>query len=113
MSEAPPPLLSANRHKQGSRTGREQEKNQAQGQSMTKKRKKLHGTVEKIIKPMTPTQSEIAQISVDEAEDLYKEIRIENVMARETGEKTRLRPGESVDVIVEADTDAKLKRPQT
>lgn len=78
---------------------------------MAKKRKKLHGTVETIIQPMMPTQTEKAQISVDEAEDLYKEIRIENVMTRETGEKTRLKPGESVDVIVEADTNPSLKRP--
>jgi hypothetical protein len=76
---------------------------------MVKKRKKLRGTVEKLIKPMTPTQSEKAQISIYEAEDLYKEIRIDNEMVRETGEKTRLKPGESVDVIVEANTDATLK----
>ena len=79
---------------------------------MAKKRKKLHGTVEKVIQPMTPTQSEKAQISIDEAEDLYKEIRIENAMVRESGEKTRLKAGEKVDVIVEADTDATLKKPE-
>jgi hypothetical protein len=79
---------------------------------MAKKSKKLRGTVEKVIKPITPTQSEKAQISIEEADDLYKEIRIENVMARETGEKTRLKVGESVEVIVEADTDATLTRRQ-
>ena len=79
---------------------------------MAKKRKKLHGTVEKIIKPITPTQSEKAQINIEDAEDLYKEIRIENEMVRETGEKTQLRPGESVEVIVEADTDATAKKPE-
>ncbi len=79
---------------------------------MAKKRKKLHGTVEKIIKPIMATQSEKAEISIDEGEDLYKEIRIENELTRETGEKTLLKAGEKVDLIIEADTDPKMKRPQ-
>jgi hypothetical protein len=37
----------------------------------------LSGTVEKIIKPISPPAPEKAQISVHGSEDLYREIRIE------------------------------------
>lgn len=36
----------------------------------------LPGTVEKIIKPISPDSPEKAQIAVEGAEELYKEIRI-------------------------------------
>ena len=48
-----------------------------------KKRKKLTGTVQKIIKPVGPGEPEKAEISVHEAEDLYREIRIENTLTTE------------------------------
>jgi hypothetical protein len=38
----------------------------------------LSGTVERIIPPITPNEAEGAQISVEGAEHLYKEIRVEN-----------------------------------
>ena len=43
---------------------------------MSRKRKKLQGTVQKVIKPAFPTEPEKAQIDIDDAEDLYREIRI-------------------------------------
>ena len=49
---------------------------------MSRKRKKLRGTVEKIIAPLSPSQPEKAQIEVHGADDLYREIRIENVVVR-------------------------------
>ena len=73
---------------------------------MRKKRKKLTGTVEKVIKPVGPNEPEKVQINVNGAEDLYREIRIENVVADEDGEKAQLKPGADVDVIVEADSNA-------
>ena len=76
---------------------------------MAKKRKKLRGKVEKIIPPIMPTEPETAQISVEEAEDLYREIRVENVVTDDKGEKARLKPGASVDVVVEAESDATQK----
>ena len=45
--------------------------------SMGKKRKKLKGRVDKVIKPVFPTEPEKAQISVGEGDELYREIRIE------------------------------------
>jgi hypothetical protein len=79
---------------------------------MTKKRKKLSGTVEKIIKPVAPSEPEKAQIGVNEADALYREIRIENTVVDEHGEEAKLRAGAQVDLIVEADSDATLKAPQ-
>jgi hypothetical protein len=38
----------------------------------------LPATVEKIIKPIAPGEPEKAQISIEGADHLYKEIRIEN-----------------------------------
>jgi hypothetical protein len=68
-----------------------------------KRRKKLRGAVEKVLKPIVPNGPEKAQISVKEADDLYREIRIENTLTDEDGKKVRLKPGAEVDVIVEAD----------
>ncbi len=78
---------------------------------MSKKRKKLQGTVQKVIKPSLG-QPEKAQIAIPEADDLYREIRIENEVTDDKGEKARLKPGAEVDVIVEADSNATLKKPE-
>jgi hypothetical protein len=40
---------------------------------------------------------------------LYREIRIENALTDEDGNKVRLKPRAEVDVMVEADTDATTK----
>ena len=80
---------------------------------MTTKRKKLRGTVQKVIKPPFPGQAEKAQINVHGADDLYKEIRIENVVTDEKGTKAHLKPGAEVDVIVEADSSATIKKPES
>lgn len=75
------------------------------------KSKKLRGTVHKVFKPIGPGKPEKAEISIEEADDLYREVRVENVLTDENGEKVRLKPGAEVDVIVEADTDATTKKP--
>ena len=79
---------------------------------MTKrKRRKMRGTVQEVLKPLLSDEPEKAQISIDEGEELYREIRIENVLTDENGERVRLKPGADVDVVVEADTDATTKMP--
>jgi hypothetical protein len=77
---------------------------------MPKKPKtKKAGVVQKIIK--TPLGPEKAEIEVHEADDLYKEIRIENTLVNEDGEKVKLKLGAPVDVTVEADSkDTVLKK---
>ena len=79
---------------------------------MGKQRKKLHGTVQKIIKPLSPGKPEKAQIDVNDADDLYREIRVENELTDDKGEKGKLRPGAEVDVVIEADSSATLKKPE-
>ncbi len=78
---------------------------------MSKKRKKLQGIVEKVIKPSLG-QPEKAQIAIREAEDLYREIRVENEVTDDKGDKARLKPGAEVDVTVEADSSATIKKPE-
>jgi uncharacterized protein YfaS (alpha-2-macroglobulin family) len=63
----------------------------------------LTGKVEKIIKPVVPSQPEKAQIAVDGADDLYKEIRVENTLVDENGQEVKLKQGAKVEVTVEAD----------
>jgi hypothetical protein len=66
----------------------------------------LPGTVEKIIKSPFPDEPEKAQIAIEGADHLYKEIRIENALEDEDGNKVRLKPGAEVAVTVEADKEA-------
>jgi hypothetical protein len=79
---------------------------------VTKKRKKLRGTVEKVIKPAVLGEPEKAQIDIKEADHLYREIRVENVLTDEKGEKASLKPGAEVDIVLEADSNATLKKPR-
>ena len=72
---------------------------------MVRKRKKLHGSVKKLIKPIHPSEPEKAEIDIHEADQLYREIRIENVVTDEKGEKDSLKPNEEVDIILESDPD--------
>jgi hypothetical protein len=66
----------------------------------------LPGTVEKIIKSPFPSEPEKAQIAVEGADHLYKEIRIENTLTDENGETVHLKPGADVKVTVEAEPEA-------
>jgi hypothetical protein len=68
-----------------------------------KKRKKLRGRVKKVIKPILRHEPEKVEISVEDADDLYREIRVENIVEDENGEKARLKPGAEIDVVLEAD----------
>ena len=86
---------------------------QEHGLAMTKKkRKKLRGTVRKVITPSYPSSKEKAEIDIHEADDLYREIRVENEFTDESGEKASLKPGAEVDVVIEADSDAMTKKPE-
>jgi hypothetical protein len=57
----------------------------------------LPATVEKIIKPIAPGKNEKAQIAVEGADHLYREIRIENTLTNENGKKVRLKQGAEVE----------------
>jgi len=66
----------------------------------------LPGTVEKIIKSPFPSVPEKAQITVEGADHLYREIRIDNTLTNDNGEEVSLKPGAHVEVTVEAAADA-------
>jgi hypothetical protein len=71
---------------------------------MPKKPKaKKPGTVRKVFKPIVPGEPEKAEIEVHGANELYKEIRIENKQVDSEGKKVKLKPNAPVDVTVEAD----------
>ena len=61
------------------------------------------GPVQKIIKSTLPGEPEKAEIAVEGADDLYKEIRIENTLTGEDGRKVGLKKGAQVEVVIEAD----------
>lgn len=63
----------------------------------------LPGIVEKIIKPVIPTEPEKAQIAVEGADHLYREIRVENRLKDADGKEVALKPGAEVDVTIEAE----------
>ena len=73
----------------------------------------LPGTVEKIIRPPHPSLPEKAQIDVGGADDLYREIRIENTLTDENGSKVGLKQGAQVDVTIEADREDTTKKEDT
>jgi hypothetical protein len=66
----------------------------------------LPATVEKIIKPASPSEPEKAQISVEGADHLYRELRIENTLIDENGGKVSLKQGAEVEVTIEAAPEA-------
>lgn len=68
----------------------------------------LPATVEKIIRPIVPGDPEKAQLAVEGADHLYREIRIENALTDENGNKVRLKPGAEVEVTVEAEPEATI-----
>lgn len=70
---------------------------------MKKPRVKKRGVVEKIVKAPHPNIPEKAQIAVEDADHLYREIRIENTLETENGEKVKLKEDAPVDVVIEAD----------
>jgi hypothetical protein len=73
----------------------------------------LPGTVQKIIKPVHPKAPEQAEIVVENAEELYREIRVENTLVNEKGEEVGLKPGAPVEVIIEANEKDTVKKDTT
>jgi hypothetical protein len=61
------------------------------------------GTVQKIVTSPIPGTPEKAEIAVEGADHLYREIRIENVLEDDKGKKVKLKRGAHVEVTVEAD----------
>jgi hypothetical protein len=63
----------------------------------------LPGTVDKIILSRHPSKPEKAQIAVEGADRLYRNLRIENTLTDEHGDDAKLEKGSRVDVTVTAE----------
>ena len=85
--------------------------NDAANSEQKPRRQRCQGTVEKVIKPPHPSIPEKAQIAVHGADDLYREIRVENVLKDDEGKKVALKEGAGVEVKIEADPEATTARP--
>ena len=66
----------------------------------------LPGKVEKIIPGVVPAMPDKAQIAVEGADNLYKEIRVENTLQDEDGKPVALKKGAEVEVTIEAEKHA-------
>jgi hypothetical protein len=65
----------------------------------------LPGTVDRIIKPPARGEHERVQIGVEGADHIYKDIRIENTLTDDLGQKVRLEPGAKVQVTIASEPD--------
>ena len=65
----------------------------------------LPGTVDKII-PAIGGEPEKAQITVEGAEALYREIRVDNTLQNVAGDNVGLKLGAEVEITIEAKPDA-------
>jgi len=63
----------------------------------------MPGTVDKLIPSPGPTQPEKAQIAIDGADRLYRDLRIENTLTDEHGDDVKLKKGAHVHVTVTAE----------
>jgi hypothetical protein len=66
----------------------------------------LPGKVEKIIRSTHPSIPEKAQIAIEGADELYREIRVENALTDSNGEEVALKEGADVEVTVKAPPEA-------
>jgi hypothetical protein len=70
----------------------------------------LPGTVEKIIPSIHPQEPEKAQITVETADHLYREIRVENRLQDAQGHEVSLQEGATVEVTIEAQPEATIPK---
>jgi len=73
----------------------------------------LPATVEKIIHSIDPDVPDKAQIAVEGAEELYREIRIENTLQDEKGNEVCLKKGAEVEVTIAAPPEATTPKDQS
>jgi uncharacterized protein YfaS (alpha-2-macroglobulin family) len=71
------------------------------------------GIVQKIVKSPVPGGPEKAQILVEGADELYRELRVENTLTDEKGKEVSLKQDAHVDVIVEAEPEATKPKAKT
>jgi hypothetical protein len=87
------------------------DKSEAKSQGADKASVSLPGTVQKIIPPIMPGQPEKAEIAVHAADELYREIRVENTLQDSDGNDVSLKKGADVEVTIEAEPGATTPKP--
>ena len=70
----------------------------------------LRGVVNKIVRPIHPEEPEKVEIAIEAAEDLFREIRIENTLTDVDGNPVALKNGAEVDVTFEAEVSDTVSR---
>jgi hypothetical protein len=70
----------------------------------------IPGIVQKVIKPAFPKEAEKVEISVSAADELFRELRIENTLTDIDGEPVALKHGAQVDITFEAETEDTVKK---
>lgn len=73
----------------------------------------LPGAVEQIIRSPLPSEPDKAEIAVEGADDLYREIRIENTLIDANGKEVSLKEGAQVDVTIAADPEHTTEKPDS
>jgi hypothetical protein len=66
----------------------------------------LPAVVEKVIRSANPDEPDKVQIAIVGAEELYREIRVENTLHDPDGNPVSLKKGADVEVTVEAEPEA-------
>lgn len=73
----------------------------------------LLGTVEKVIPSVGPRVPEKAQIAIEGADHLYREVRVDNTLQDGGGEEVALKLGAEVNVTIEAAPGATTPKQST
>jgi hypothetical protein len=89
------------------------DKSKGEDDSTEKATVTLPGTVEKIIPPVVPGDTEKAQIAIDGAEHLYREVRVENTLQDAAGNPVSLKKGAEVEVTIAAESEATTPKKQS
>ena len=61
------------------------------------------GTIKNILPSFDPREPDKAEIHVDDAEPLYQELRVSNLLEDEEGREVQLKKGAKVKIQIEAD----------
>jgi hypothetical protein len=75
-----------------------------------KAKAKKRGKVLKVIKSIHPSIPEKAEIEIEDGDDLYKEIRVENALEDGEGRQVKLKEKARVDIVIEADGKATTRK---
>lgn len=68
--------------------------------------KTLPAVVQKVVKPLYPEQVERVEILIPAADDLFREIRVENIFTDVNGQRVALTNGTRLDVTFDAESSA-------